>query len=445
MRPNRRRPLTLGGDAKSPPALLRRLSLGVIDQMLSSGSNFVALLLGARYLDPQQFGSYSLVLLSYTLTLGVVRALCSEAMLVRPGEGFSEQHHRARLATGAAVWIGIGAATAFAGLSLSTQGALSNGLVILALAIPGLLVQDTLRYAAFSRGDPKAAVISDGIWAFGQMMGFAILVTFGHPSAYLMLLAWSVPGVLGGCHQMFRERVLPAVRQRITWIIRNGDLSVRYALDFLSGAGAGQLAAYVLVIAADLAAVGSIRGAQTLFGPVNILLTGAYIVLVPEGRRAAQRSTRYLTLVSAGAAAAFAAVAAGMLVVFLALRPAQGQLLLGSTWPAARVVIVPVGLASVAGGLIAGATAGLRSLSASRELLRVRLITIPTTLALPLVGAIGWKASGLAYGIALSVWWNVIWYWHGYIRAVRTFDASVLDLPGAGSVGGLAAAAVPTE
>jgi hypothetical protein len=174
-------------------------------------------------------------------------------------------------------------------------------------------------------------------------------------------------------------------------------------------------------------AVGSIRGAQTIFGPVNILLTGAYIVLVPEGRRAAARSARALTTACVVASALFAAVAAALLLAFLALDASQGRLLLGSTWDSAREVLVPVGLASVAGGLMAGAISGLRSLAAARELLRIRLFTIPTTLALPILGATFWEAPGLAYGILASVWWNVGWYWLGYAKAVSALDVPTLQ------------------
>lgn len=402
--------------------LVQRLSLGVIDQLLSSGSNFVALLLGARYLDAGGFGAYSLALVSYTITLGITRALCSEALLVRPGEAGAERERRTRLVAGSVTWVGLVATVCFAAGALLADGAVVGCLVVLAVTMPALLGQDVLRYAAFSRGQPRAAVISDGTWALGQALGFAFVISRGDPSAPALLLAWSIPGALAGLMQAARERVVPAVERGISWILRNRDLSVRYALDFLSGAGAAQLAAYVLAGVAGVAAVGSIRGAQTLFGPVNILLTGAYIVLVPEGRKAAQRSARSLTLICLTASATFAVAAAVMLGVFLVLSPETGRLVLGNTWDSARSVVVPVGLAAIAGGVLAGAMAGLRSLAAAREILRIRLFTIPTTLALPILGAVGWELPGLAYGIALSVWWNVIWYWNAYRRALLAFE-----------------------
>lgn len=407
--------------------LARRLSVGVVDQLLSSGSNFLALLAGARSLDRAGFGSFSLALLSYTLTLGITRALCAEALLVRPGDTPEAHRSRVRDATGSAVWVGVLAALVFSGAAIASSTPLDRCFLLLAVAMPGLLVQDTLRYAAFARSEPRAALESDAMWFVGLVVVLAVLAVRGVPSAPVMLVAFAVPGVLAGVVQAAREGVRPAIAGGPRWISQHRDLSFRYLLDFLSGAGAAQLAAYVLVVVAGVAAVGSIRGAQTIFGPVNILLTGASIVLVPEGRHAAGRSKRSLTTVCLVASASFAALAAAMLGIFLLLDPEEGRLILGSTWTSARTVIVPVGLASIAGGVLAGPMAGLRSLAAAKALLRIRFFTLPTTIVLPIAGAIGWEAKGLAYGIAISVWWNVAWYWNGYFRALRAFDGTVTD------------------
>ncbi|MBX3287647.1 MAG: hypothetical protein KF703_20035, partial [Actinobacteria bacterium] len=337
--------------------------------------------------------------------------------------------HRSRVAhaTGSAVWVGVVAALVFSFGAILSSPPLDRCFLILAVAMPGLLVQDTLRYASFARSEPRAALESDAVWFVGLLAVLVVVIGRGSPSAPEMLLAFVVPGVLAGVLRAWRDGIRPKVAGGPEWISRHRDLSLRYLLDFLSGAGAAQLAAYVLVVVAGVSAVGSIRGAQTIFGPVNILLTGASIVLVPEGRHAAARSKRSLTKVCLAASASFAALAATMLAIYLALTPEQGRTILGSTWASARTVVLPVGLASIAGGVLAGPMAGLRSLAAAKALLRIRFFTLPTTIALPVIGAIGWQARGLAFGIAASVWWNVAWYWSGYFRALRAFDGVVVD------------------
>ena len=121
------------------PGILRRLSVGVTDQVLSSGSNFIALLLGARYLDARGFGDFALALLSFTFTLGVVRALCSEALLVRPGADEGEHRARVRSATGATFWLGIVVGSLFAAVALASSGSTARCFAVLKLALPDLL------------------------------------------------------------------------------------------------------------------------------------------------------------------------------------------------------------------------------------------------------------------------------------------------------------------
>jgi hypothetical protein len=402
--------------------LFRRLSVGVTDQLLSSGSNFLVLLLGARYLNSAGFGAFSLALLTYTFTLGIVRALCSEALLVRGGDGGAEHWPRVRSAVSATFWVGVLAGFACMAVALLASGSTARCFAVLALAIPGLLIQDTLRYAAFARAEPRAALWSDLFWLVGLivvMIALRFTITFTAP---WLLAAFVVPGVLAGLGQATIERTLPEVAQGMSWITRNGDLSGRYALDFLSGAGASQVAAYVLVVVSGVAALGSLRGAQTLFGPVNIVLTGVFTVLVPEGRHAVARSKASLTRLCVVASAVLAIGSAALLGIFLLLSQDQGQMILGVTWNGARSIIVPVGVAAIAGGALAGASAGLRSLQAASRILQIRLLIVPTTILLPTIGAIVGDAKGIAWGIAVSVWWNVIWYWWGYRRELAVYD-----------------------
>jgi O-antigen/teichoic acid export membrane protein len=402
--------------------LARRLSVGVTDQLLSSGSNFVATIVAARYLDADGFGYFALAMLSYTLTLGAVRALCGEALLVRPGDDFVHRRDRAGRATGAAVWVGVAASAIFAMASVLGDGEMARTFAVLALAAPGLVLQDTLRYVAFSRGEPKAALLSDAIWFIGMVVCFGAVIRWADPTAALMLAAFAIPGLVGGAVQAVRDRIVPRLGAELSWILTNRDLSFRYALDYLSAAGAAQLASYLLVAVAGAASLGAIRGAQTLFGPVNILYTGASIVLVPEGRIAVHRSRGALTRMAVAASIALAVVSAGLLTIYLALSPSQGQLILGSTWDAAVSLVVPVGLASLAGSAAAGPLAGLRSLGAASTILRIRLLTIPATVLLPVAGALIGDARGLAYGIAAASVVQAVWAWVGYRQAMRTYE-----------------------
>lgn len=398
--------------------MVRRVGVGVVDQVLSSTSNFVTTLVAARYLDEHAFGAFALAIVAYTMNLLIVRALCTEAILVRPGAGDDERRERASAAVGSAVWVGValGLVYVVAGYFLDSDA--SGALIAMGVLTPGLLAQDTMRYVSFAQGRPGSAVINDGFWLVSQMAVLVALVRLDSFGPARLVFGWGLAGIAAGLLQMRIDRVVPAIGGGFRWIRRNKDLSVRYLLDMISGQGASLLGSYVLAGVAGVSAVGSIRGAQTLFGPVNIVILGSTMVLVPEGRQLAERGSRKLMTLSLAAAGAFVAVAAIVTVGFLAIPDSMGERLLGSTWAGARSVILPVGIAAMAGGAVAGALSGLRSISAADALLRTRIFTTPAAVGLPIAGAVLAGANGLAYGVALSVCWNVYWFWRAFRRSL---------------------------
>jgi O-antigen/teichoic acid export membrane protein len=399
--------------------MFRRVGVGVVDQVLSSTSNFITTVVAARYLDRNAFGAFALAIVAYTMNLLIVRALCSEAVLVRPGATDDERRTRAASVVGSAVWVGVVLGLLYVGASLFLDKTVSGSLLVLGLLTPGLLAQDTMRYVSFAQGRPRSAVVNDGFWLVSQVVVLAVLLRLDLFGPARLVAGWGLVGIAAGILQMWVDRVVPAMGQGFAWVRTNRDLSVRYLADMVSGQGASLIASYVLAGVAGVAAVGAIRGAQTLFGPVNIVLLGSTMVLVPEGRRIAERSSRQLLIMCMAAAALFAAVAAVVTVAFLVTPDDLGVRVLGSTWTGARSVIVPVGVAAMAGGVVAGALAGLRSIAAADALLRTRLLTTPAALVLPIAGAVWAGAEGLAYGVALSVWWNVLWFWRTFRRALR--------------------------
>lgn len=399
--------------------MVRRVGVGVVDQVLSSTSNFITTVVAARYLDTNAFGAFALAIVAYTMNLLIVRALCAEAILVRPGATDAERRARAASAVGAAVWVGVVLGLLYVGAGFFLDKTVRGSLMVLGVLTPGLLAQDTMRYVSFAQGRPRSAVINDGFWLVSQVVVLVTLLQLDLFGPARLVAGWGLVGIAAGLVQMWVDRVVPALGEGFAWVRTNRDLSVRYLADMVSGQGASLIASYVLAGVAGVAAVGAIRGAQTLFGPVNIVLLGSTMVLVPEGRRIAERSSRKLLVMCTGAAALFAAVAAVVTVAFLAVPDDVGIRVLGSTWMGAQGVIVPVGLAAVAGGVVAGALSGLRSIAAADALLRTRLLTTPAALVLPIGGAVLGGAQGLAYGVALSVWWNVVWFWRTFQRALR--------------------------
>jgi O-antigen/teichoic acid export membrane protein len=404
-----------------PAHRLTRISAGVLDQLLSSGSNFLGLIAAARMLSTDRFGAYAVAIATYTVALGLCRAFCAEALLVRIGDDPDDQRDRAARAATDAFGLGVAVAPLILVVASLVEGPTAGALLALALTLPLLLLQDTLRYGAFARSSPRLAVLSDGTWVVLQVVVYAVIHVVGSPSALVMVLAWAGTGAVAGLVQLRIGDVRPRFGRPFSWLRENIDLGGRYATDFACGTGVGQIASYALVGVAGVGALGALRGAQTAFGPVNVLTAGSYIALVPEAKRIAQRSTRRLTQMCVVVAIVMSLASAAMFLVLWMLDDDQGRILLGDSWQDARQVLLPVALASMAGSVFAGASTGIRSLEAARELLRTRLFTTPVALTVPAFCAWRWGLDGAAWGIAGSVWWNNIWWWRSYGQAVRRF------------------------
>ncbi len=404
--------------------LFGRLSLGVVDQFVSSGSNFAATMFAARMLPVADFGALSVAVVSFMFAVNLARALCSEALLVRPGTTAVEQRERTALATGSAVLVGLVAGAVFAFAALLTSGSTSWCLLVFAVMMPFLLVQDTLRFAAFARADPASALLSDSMWAVGQIACFTVIAVFLTASSPLILLGWTVPGAVAGAVHLWRYQVVPSVITPMQWITDNRDLSVAYAIDFLGNQGAGQLGIYVLAGIAGVTAVAAVRGSQTLFGMLNVLYSGTLSVLVPEGRRLVERSMAALTRMTVMASLVFFAVAVVVTWLSMLMPDSFGEALLGSTWAPTKELLLPAGLAIAGSGLLAGLRAGIRAMAGAAEILRARVFTIPGVIGFPVVGAVFAGALGASIGIAASVWWNIVWYVRAYRQAGARYEAN---------------------
>jgi hypothetical protein len=104
----------------------------------------------------------------------------------------------------------------------------------------------------------------------------------------------------------------------------------------------------------------------------------------------------------------------------LVLLPASlGEALLGSVWPSASVLIVPTTVVVIGGGLIDGASAGLRALGAARRSLRAKLIGSAAYVAAGLAGAAVSGAAGSVWGVAVGVYLIVALMWWQLLAAMR--------------------------
>src|SRR4051812_19679209 len=166
-----------------------RLGWGLADQAVSSITNLVLGIVVARSLSAADFGSFSLAWVTYGVILNVSRGLATDPLTVR-FSGVDRQVWRTPVAqsSGMSIMVGLVARAFCAGVGLLIGGVVGAAFLALAAVVPGLLLQDSWRFAFFASGQGGKAVISDCTWA-ATMVPLLLLVSI-RPSVGLFVIAW---------------------------------------------------------------------------------------------------------------------------------------------------------------------------------------------------------------------------------------------------------------
>lgn len=395
--------------------IARRAGWTITDQAFSSLTNFALTIIIARAFSPDALGAFSIAYLVYVFLLQLCRALTSQPLVVRySAADYESCREGAARAVGFTLVFGAvtGCATALAALGFA--GLLQTTLLALAVMLPGLLVQDCWRFVFFAQGRPALAAVNDVAWACVQFPLLAYLLLHSGSSVSGCVLAWGGAGSAAAVLGVFQARLIPSVRGSASWLRQHFDLAYRYAAEFLVFRSALQMASFAIGLVAGLAALGSLRAAQVLVGPVSLLFLSAELVAVPEAVRLLNRSAnrfrqavRLLSVVLTIVALMWGAV--------LAILPDNAGLwLLHANWREASPLLIPVALATAATGAEIGPWTALRAFQAANASLRARLIIAPITLVAGVIGALIGASLGAAIGLAIATWIGAAIWWGEY-------------------------------
>jgi O-antigen/teichoic acid export membrane protein len=381
-----------------------RLSWGVADQALSSLTNFGIGICVARLLGTREFGAFSLAFVTYYVALNASRGLATDPLLVRYSGAAPAVWRRAvRSATGMVTVLGVvlGACSVTVGMLVS--GSLRLAFVSLGMMMPGLLLQDSWRFSFFAAGRGGLAFMNDLVWALALVPALAIAVATHHTDVAL------VAAVVGAAQARLVPRPLAAAR----WLRGHHDLALRYVGENLTESGTYQLRTYGVSGVAGLAAVGSIRAAELLLGPVNVVVMGISNMAIPEVVRLLRRSARQLRSFCLVVAGGQACVALAFGTTMLLLPERFGSQLLGPSWEPAHRLLLPVTLTAANTGISVAAITGLRALGAASTSLRARLIAASAAMTAGFLGAAVNGATGAAWGVFVGTTIGAAtWWWH---------------------------------
>lgn len=402
---------------RAPRSILRssRLQTGT-DQAVSAVSNLMVLVVAAHTTSQRNVGFVALILAIYAIAVGLVRASVLDPMLLRLLPLEYEE-----VVTAIGCYAGLaGSSVALVVVALGPMGLHLGGLAFVA-ALPGLLVQDAVRYVGFGRSKPWIALASDTSW----VAAFAGTVMLGaiwkaQLNADFLISAWVGCAVFAAGVGVACGSIKPAFLGVSSLRKALGRFHFSLLVDYAVGAGVTQITFFVLTGLVGLAGIGIYRSAQALFGPTNILFSAVYVRLLPvcaqlisvDFVRAQRRILEAsLALTSVGVAAT---------AFWFAAPDIMGHLAFGRLWHPMVPLVLPIGVSTVFGGLTAGATIGLRSLSSGRQIIVARAYSSVFAVSLVAGGAAVGHLQGAAIGTAASAAATAAIYWLIYWRTAET-------------------------
>lgn len=402
------------------PHLAKRAGWGIADQALSSLTNLALGIVVARSVTTDDFGAFSLAFATYLLVMGVTRAVAAQPLVIRYATCSPDQWREATgRSVGSALVIGLAAAAGSVVVALVAAGPVRETFLALALTFPGLMMQDTWRFAFFAKSDERSAFANDLVWAMLLLGPLVFVLARGDVSVFTATVGWGAAATAAAAYGVVQAGTAPRMREARAWWREHRGLIPAYVGEFGATAGAEHLSLFAIGGVANLAVVGALRAAEIVLGPVRSLFQGVRQVAQPEAVRivATQRHlVRSAALLSLGLAGI--AVIGG--IALLLLPDAVGQSLLRDTWFEAKPVLLPTALAVAGSGALVGAQMGLHALVAVRRTLSSRVILSAMLVVFKVGGATVGGAVGAASGGALAMAAGAALWWWQFVTAYRS-------------------------
>lgn len=378
--------------------LLRRVSWNLVDQALSAATNFALAIIVARSVDATEFGAFSIAFMVYGISIAATKSFVGQPLQMHYS---SAEPARQRLEIGRAlgfvVPLSLLFALATAGIGLGVSGSVGSSMLALAVVLPALLVQDSSRMAMFAIGKPAWAAAIDAVWAVAQFGLIGMLLVLGHHQIWLLILAWGVAAGISAVLGLVLLKARPALRRAVSWFQTERQL-VRYLFpEYLLGLGAAQFGLVLVGVVATADAVGSLRAAQVLLGPLGIVATAAFQFAVPEMASRPDMTGRQRAKIAFGISGALGLVTIVYVSVLLLMPDSFGAALFGDSWVGAAAVLLPMGLASLASCQANGPAGALYAMGRAQWTFRINLVKGPVTMVILILGAALWAAPGAAW------------------------------------------------
>lgn len=401
--------------SSAKPARARTtLSWGLLDQIVASGSTFMFIVIAASSVSARELGAMAFVFELYLLSVFAARGMAGDPLTSRfAGTDEATLTRAIRSATTTTLVVGLGIGALLAVAAIFAEPPLRGVLVVGAVALPGLTLQDFVRSALIVQGRVRSTFLNDTFWAVGQVPAMLLAVAI-NPTAPTVMGAWAAMGCLAalvGLVQLRCGAARPgAVRQ---WLRETKDIWPFYLGDNMLFQVSSLLLVVVVSATAGLAATAGFRVAMTVYAPLSLIgrgvITVAVAMLAPrrdnpsEVRSSAMLISTILT-----------PLAIGWGLLTLLIPTAAGKALFGESWLEAEPLVFLASFVCASGLFATGVAIGLRALSAGRHALAGRLVvSVGAAIASAIGGILGaehglFLALAIFFPVSAAVWWGLL-------------------------------------
>jgi O-antigen/teichoic acid export membrane protein len=382
--------------------LLSGASWNLIDQALSALSNTVLSIVVARSTTASDFGAFAIAFIVFGIFIALTRSVVGQPLQIRfSGADMEAQRGAIRQGLGAALMIGVVAAVAVAGISALLQNEVRGALLALAVVLPALLVQDSCRMAFFAIGRPRAAALLDAVWAAIMVALLMLFVAAEQNRVEWLIIGWGLGAFGSALLGLALLRSRPVASKAARWLSAQWDLARYLFGEYFLGLGAMHLGILIVGLIATADAVGALRAAQVLLGPIGIIAAGMFQFALPEIARRRRLHERTLILIALGLSGTLGILTVVYVVALLLLPDAWGTALFGGSWAGASTVLLAMGVSSLFSSFANGPACVLYGTGHARSTFRINLAKGPVLLITVVLGT--WAAGAVGAGWAFAL------------------------------------------
>lgn len=394
-----------------------RVSATVLDQIFSSGTQFLVAILIANVSSADVLGAAGAVLLVQGLIIGVQRALIGDIVLLRCRRDGASATDEARTGLFLTLALAAGIALLLVAAAAVFDGVTRSLLLVLAATTPITFGQDLCRSVAYGRRRVGDAVILDGVWFVVQIMVSASLLATDRATATTLLAAWGVGAGVSLVAGFWRGAQPPSPRGVKAWVSDDGRRAASFVADYGLNTGAVLLSHLTLASVLPIAEFGALRLALMSVTPPTNLLAGFRSLML--GRLGENHDApRPMRIFAGRVAVAFAALT-GFYGAALVVTPVRfGELAFGEVWGDARPLVAAVALGELFRFASVPAIDLVRIFGTASALVRTRMVTSAASVLAILLGGLLF-GTGLVW-VTAAVWTlaSALWWW----QAVRATD-----------------------